>query len=63
MCGKNIKKFDLIECKILAFKVKKQVFQHIVELDYLVLKLLKLNFLHYKFFSFKPLLWEIELRV
>jgi len=44
MCGKNLKKFDHTDCKMSTFKVKKQVFQYIVRLDYLTLNLLKLNF-------------------
>jgi len=47
--------FDHTDCKISAFKVKKQVFQHIAGLDFLTLNIFNINFLHYSVLSFKSL--------
>jgi len=43
MCGKKFIKFGHTDCKISAFKVEKQVFQHIVTLDYFILDPLSLK--------------------
>jgi hypothetical protein len=53
MCGNNFKKFDHIDCKRIAFKVKKRAFLHPAKLGSIDFEFSWLNFFPLlKFFFF-----------
>jgi len=56
--GKNFIHFDCIDCKINAFKVKKQCYGDLYQCS-----LWDFKIFHYRFWINKILSWRIELRI